>query len=584
MRTIVKILLAAINAKYIHSNLAVYSLKGYCSEFQDNIVIKEFTINNYSDEILKSIYKEKPDVVAFSCYIWNISMVDETACELKKILPNTDIWAGGPEVSYNPLEQLKEKPWLTGIMIGEGEETFYELVKYYTNKSGESLEQMKGIAYRTGGGIVKNHLRPPLDLSSLPFPYGDMKDFENKIIYYETSRGCPFSCSYCLSSIEKGIRLRDIELVKKELKFFIDHKVPLVKFIDRTFNCNHDHAMAVWEYIYEQDRGTTNFHFEISADLLRADEIELVNRFRPGLVQFEIGVQSVNPRTIHSINRKMNLEKLKKAVESIKRPGNVHQHLDLIAGLPYEDFASFQESFNYVYRMKPDQLQLGFLKVLKGSEMSRESTEFGIQYKDKPPFEVLCTRWLTYDQILELKKIEEMVEIYYNSGQFVNSIGYLEHFFESPYELYKAVGGFYEENRLDERNHSRISRYSILLDFVKERLKEEETVFSQLLLFDLYLRENLKTRPDFAGNQSLCKELFIKFYQNRHNIDTFLPDYKDYNAKQIMRMTHLEFFDFDLLRTVKAGIKQEGRIFALFDYKNRNPLNHQAACHILHEL
>lgn len=579
-----KILLVAVNAKYIHSNLAVYSLKSYCRAYAEHIAIKEYTINNYSDDILKGIYKEKPDVAAFSCYIWNISMVDQVACELKKVMPQLPIWYGGPEVSYNPIEQLEKKPWLTGIMVGEGEETFSQLAHHYVNGDLENIKEIRGIAYRENNSICTTPSGQPLDISSIPFPYENMEDFENKIIYYETSRGCPYSCTYCLSSIEKGIRLRSIELVKKELQFFIDRRVPLVKFIDRTFNCNREHAMAIWQYIYEHDKGTTNFHFEISADLLRENEIALINRFRPGLIQLEIGVQSINPQTILAIRRKMNLDKLKKSVEAIRAPGNIHQHLDLIAGLPYENMESFQASFNYVYHMRPDQLQLGFLKVLKGSDMCRDSEGFGMEYKDQPPFEILATSWMNYGDILELKKIEEMVEIYYNSGQFKNSIQYLEHFYESPYALYEAVGNYYEKEGLNELSHSRIGRYSILLDFYKKEIKQDSHVFSQILLFDLYLRENLKSRPEFAGDQKNIKEELTQFYQNRHNIDTFLPDYWEYNTKQIRRMTHIEFFDFDLYGTIESGRKKEGSIFVLFDYKNRNPLSHQAAFYMLQSL
>lgn len=571
-----KLLLVAINAKYIHSNLAVYSLKKYASKYGKQIEIAEYTINHYGEEILRGIFKERPDVVAFSCYIWNISLVDEVARELKKILPNVPIWVGGPEVSYNPMQQLKQKNWLDGVMVGEGEQTFLELASYYIEKK-TSLSDIEGLYYREKEEIKCNKLRTPLDLSDLPFPYGEMEEFKNKLVYYETSRGCPYSCSYCLSSIEKGIRLRDIELVKKELQFFIDNQIPLVKFIDRTFNANHKHAMAIWQYIYEHDEGHTNFHFEISADLLREDEMELVRKFRPGLIQFEIGVQTIHPKTIEAIRRKMDLNKLEYAVRTIAEGKNIHQHLDLIAGLPYENLESFQDSFDYVYKLKPDQLQLGFLKVLKGSYMYEKQKEYDLKYKTTPPFEVLSTNWLSYEDVLELKKIEEMVEVYYNSGQFVNSIRYLEHAYKRPYNLYEALGTYYEEKQLFGMSHSRIKRYVILREFYVEQIKEQVEEFESILLYDLYLRENLKSRPEFAKELELQKEESKQFYQNEEMLRFYLPTYEAYTCKQISRMTHLEIFDFNIQKTVETGVVIKGRTRLLFDYENRNPLNHQAS-------
>ncbi|MEG2775116.1 MAG: B12-binding domain-containing radical SAM protein [Acetivibrio sp.] len=571
-----KILLVAINAKYIHSNLAVYSLRAYNKDYKSQIQIVEYTINNYSDKILENIYKEKPDVVAFSCYIWNISMVEEVGRELKKVLPGVPIWVGGPEVSYNPRQQMEEKPWLEGVMVGEGEETFSQLVKHYIEKK-EEIWEISGLYCRKENEIIDTGRRTPLSLDQIPFPYKEMKDFENKLVYYESSRGCPYSCTYCLSSIEKGIRLRSPELVKKELQFFIDAKVPLVKFIDRTFNANHGHAMDIWQYIYDHDEGFTNFHFEISADLLREDEIEFVGTFRPGLIQFEIGVQSINPTTIQAIHRKMDLNKLENAVKKVAKPGNIHQHLDLIAGLPFEDIRSFQKSFDYVYHLAPDQLQLGFLKVLKGSPMFEMSEEHQIAFQSIPPFEVLSTTWLSYGDVLELKKIEEMVEVYYNSGQFQNSINYMEHFFERPYALYEALGNYYEKHGLLEVNHNRLARYSILRDFYRDRIGGERETLDQILIFDLYLRENLKNRPEFAGIKEESKEKYQKFYRQEEKVRKLLPGYEAYNMKQISRMTHLEFFDIDLMKSIQRGKRTEGESNILFDYENRNPLNHQAA-------
>lgn len=349
-----KILLTAINAKYIHSNLAVYSLQAYAQRYAKGdapeIQIKEYTINQPFDEILMDLYGEQPDVICFSCYLWNITYVEMLLEELPKVLPGTRLWLGGPEVSYNAAEILGKYPMVEGVMCGEGEETFLELTEYFSGQ-GKCLEAIRGIAFRLLSGSVKvNERREVLDLSAVPFVYEDLEDFQNRIIYYESSRGCPFSCSYCLSSIDKRLRFRDIELVKRELQFFIDHEVPQVKFVDRTFNCHHDHAMAVWNYIAEHDRGKTNFHFEIAADLLNEEEIRLIKGMRPGLIQLEIGVQSTNERTIREIRRSMKKARVREVVAQIREGRNVHQHLDLIAGLPYEDYAGFAASFNEIGR------------------------------------------------------------------------------------------------------------------------------------------------------------------------------------------------------------------------------------------
>lgn len=583
-----KILLIAVNAKYIHSNLAVHSLKAYSRKYGEAIETAEFTINNQSGEILEKIYKKKPDIAAFSCYIWNISIIRQVAEELKKVLPNVKIWFGGPEVSYDPVKELKNHRWLSGVMIGEGEETFRQLAAYYieafhSDSGWKDLDSIQGIAYRDRGRISCNRPGEPLSMDALPFPYEDLSLFQNKILYYETSRGCPYSCSYCLSSIEKGIRLRGMALVEKELQFFLDYQVPQVKFIDRTFNCNHEHAMAIWSYIHEHDNGYTNFHFEISADLLREDEIWLLNQMRPGLIQLEIGVQTVHPMAIKAIRRRMNLEKLAWAVKAVARGQNIHQHLDLIAGLPYEDYASFRTSFDYVYRLRPDQLQLGFLKVLKGSAMYEDSKTYHILYGAMPPYEVLATEWLSYDDILRLKRTEEMVEIYYNSGQFVYAMAYLEHFYGSPFDLYQSLGAYYEQMGLEEISHSRIQRYKVLLDFYKTVIARgaEEDVFSQILVYDLYLRDNLKSRPDFAADSSKKKEQYRRFFENKDNLHRLLPAYKGYNGKQISRMVHLEYFSIDIEETVRTGkaVRKETR--RLFDYAERSPLNHQAAVIVL---
>ena len=540
-----KILLAACNAKYIHSNLAVYDLKAYSSDYDEHVILREYTINQPKDEILKDIYSSGADVVCFSCYIWNISFVRELIRDLVKILPKTAFWAGGPEVSYDAEKFLTEMPEMTGVMVGEGEKTFHDLLEFYIDGK-DSLEEISGIAYRTGDKIIHNGWRELMDLSAIPFVYEHLEKFENRIIYYESSRGCPFSCSYCLSSIDKKLRFRDLELVKKELQFFLDHRVPQVKFVDRTFNCKHEHAMTIWEYILEHDNGVTNFHFEISADLLREEEMELMSQMRPGLIQLEIGVQSTNPETIRAIHRHMDLKKLEHCVNRVHSFRNIHQHLDLIAGLPYEDYDIFHQSFNDVYQMKPDQLQLGFLKVLKGSLMQKEAEGYGIVYKEKEPYEVLSTNWLTYGEVLKLKMVESMVEVYYNSGQFWHTLEYLIPLEKDAFTFYEKLGSFYEKKGYSEISHSRMRRYEILLEYLKEETDVPAEVAAQKMLYDLYLREKLKKRPAFAPDQK--------------QYETAVWNYRKNN--QVSKTAHIEVF--------------ENGTVILFDYEKRDPLSKNA--------
>ena len=541
-----KILLAACNAKYIHSNLAVYDLQAYASEYTDHIILKEYTINQQKDDIMRDIYLEHPDVVCVSCYIWNISFVKELMADLTKILPDADFWAGGPEVSYDAEKFLSENPEFTGVMVGEGEETFQELSGYYVKKNPEKLENITGICYRDGEKIIHNGWRQIMDLSSIPFIYKDLSEFKNRIIYYESSRGCPFSCSYCLSSVDKKLRFRDIEMVKKELQFFIDHKVPQVKFVDRTFNCKHDHAMAIWKYINDHDNGVTNFHFEISADLLREEELQEMSTMRPGLIQLEIGVQSTNPDTIKAIHRTMDFEKLKGIVDRIHSFGNIHQHLDLIAGLPYEDYDSFRNSFNDVYALKPQQLQLGFLKVLKGSHMMEMCREYGIVYKNREPYEVLSTKWLDYGHVLKLKNVENMVEVYYNSGQFQKTLEYAESFFTDAFSIYEGLGIFYMEKGYGDVSHTRMRRYEILLEYLETVPGISRAEVADRMILDLYLRENLKSRPGFAGDQKPYEKLVWDYRKRAH----------------VPKNAHVEVFG-------------NGRAL-YFDYNRKDPLDNNA--------
>ena len=549
-----KILLVAVNSKFIHSNPAVHMLKAASGVSSSQVEIAEYAINQRTEDILADIYNRKPDVLCISCYIWNIQMVEEIIQDIESILPDIHIWLGGPEVSFNAAEVIKKYPFIKGVMVGEGEESFRELTSFYINKD-IKLTAIKGLYINEEDDAVFTGERQLTDIDSIPFIYDDMSIFDNKIIYYESSRGCPFRCSYCLSSIDKTVRLRSLDKVFVEIQFFLNHKLPQVKFIDRTFNCNKKHAIAIWKYLLEHDNGITNFHFEIAADLICQEELEIISKMRPGLIQLEIGVQSTNLKTIAEINRRMDLEKLREVVAKIHSFGNTHQHLDLIAGLPYEDIGSFENSFNDVYSMKPDQLQLGFLKVLKGSHMEEMISDYRIKYSANAPYEVLSTKWISYEDIRLLKGIEEMVELYYNTNQFSHTIKYMESRFESPFIMYKKLSEDYIAKGYDIRKPARSYRYEMLYNFVKEYDSKNDEIYRELLTIDSYLRENCKLRPVFARD---------------------LSDYKqDIRSKEKDKKNHIDVFLY--VNPLTGELKENtAPLFIQFDYSNRNPLNHNA--------
>lgn len=580
-----KILLTAINAKYIHSNPALYSLRAYAGEMEGReIQIAEYTINHRREDILADLYRHKPDMIAISCYIWNWSMISLLLPEIPKIMPGVPVWLGGPEVSYDAEEILERFPMVTGIMVGEGEETFKELIE------GEKpLNEIRGIVYRSDSSIVRTGERELTDLSKLPFLYYGLEQFENRIIYYESSRGCPYRCSYCLSSIDKKVRLRQLDIVKRELQFFLDHRVKQVKFVDRTFNCNHEHAMGIWQYLLEHDNGVTNFHFEIEADIISEEELELLSRMRPGLMQMEIGVQTVNPDTLREIRRTTDMDRLKYVVERIRQGHNIHVHLDLIAGLPYEDYDSFRHSFNAVYAMKPEQLQLGFLKVLKGAYMHEMAQSYEIQYLDTPPYEVLSTRWLPYDKVLLLKEVEEMVETYYNSNQFIYTIHLLEQVFPDAFSLYLSLAEFYRKKGYFTQVPARSYRYQVLFEFgMKTPLREREELLREVLTYDLYLRENAKSRPAFApqpdaDEQERFKKQMRTFYEQEETERKYLANYVSYDSRQMSKMTHTELFHYPVWEekiTLQTDALPDS-VAVLFDYRKRDPLTYEARTVVL---
>lgn len=579
-----KVLLTAVNAKYIHSNPAVYSLQkfvtAYAPEYGRNVELAEFTINHYADDILQEIYRRRPDVVAFSCYIWNLQMIERVLEDLPRVLPEVQIWAGGPEVSYDAPEFLKKHDCMTGVMMGEGEETFLELMEYWHGK--KKLNEIPGITWRDGEGEIKVQPgRPLLDMNRIPFLYDELDDFEHRIIYYESSRGCPFSCSYCLSSIDKSVRFRDAQTVVKELQFFLDRKVPQVKFVDRTFNCRHSHALTIWNYIREHDNGITNFHFEIAADLLNEEELTLLNTMRPGLVQLEIGVQSTNQKTIEAIDRVMDFSHLCSVVKRVQSGHNIHQHLDLIAGLPWENFDSFRQSFNDVYHLYPDQLQLGFLKVLKGSRMQEKAEEYGIVYHSDPVYEVFYTNWISYQEILELKQIEDMVEVYYNSGQFPNTIRHLEKEFCDPFTMYQQMASFYGQQGWWGQSHSRMQRFEMLREFIHSI--SENGIYDELLLLDLYLRENSKSRPKWAPDLQNEKKQFLDWFRQEEQEHQVLKGYEGFSARQMMNMVHLERFSIETAQLCGWEQQKEDtqECWVLFDYRNRNALDQNAGIYFI---
>lgn len=621
-----KILLVALNAKYIHSNLAVYSLRAYAAKHGMSVELAEYTINHRTDYILEEIYRKHPDVICFSCYIWNIEQIRELAWELHRLLPQVPIWGGGPEVSYETEKFLAENPAFTGLMCGEGEKTFLCLCEYYKNAAGvlikkdrekpnfacmesnniaktpvsctteqaghdsesdilNELRDISGLVFRQGDNFVHTPSREPMNMDELPFCYDHLEDFQNRIIYYESSRGCPYSCSYCLSSVDKRLRFRSLELVLPELQFFIDRRVPQVKFVDRTFNCSHEHAMGIWKYLVEHDNGVTNFHFEVSADLLRPEEIALMKTMRPGLIQLEIGVQSVNPVTIREIHRTMNLTSLEKIVQQIHAGRNIHQHLDLIAGLPFEDFESFRHSFDEIYALRPQQLQLGFLKVLKGSYMYEHAQEYEILYSAKAPYEVLATKWIFFDDVLNIRLVEEMLELHYNSGQFVQSLRVLEHAFDSAFAMYWEMGLYYLHHALRGQNFSRMKRCEIFLDFAMEKDPAYKAWYEQALTFDLYARENMKRRPAWAPDLSSMKKVQMQ-YLREHGLEKNYCHMEPFDKEFLIKFTDMDTEEYRRDVSVTdgedpAGIFPETVAWVLFDYEHRDALTGDAVCRIV---
>lgn len=564
-----KIILASLSAKFIHSSLALR----YLTRFADNdkrhqLHTMEFTINQRLDFIADELFRQQPDVILFSCYIWNVEMIKQLCPLLKKILPNCLLGAGGPEVSYESEVFLQENPAMDLIMRGEGELVFTQLLEHLDHNQPPSLADICGLTIRQHGAILSTPAQQPLDLALLPFPYEeDFSDVHNQIIYYETQRGCPYSCGYCLSSIEKGVRFVPLEKVLPQLQKFLDAQVRQVKFIDRTFNCKKSHAMAIWQYLHTHDNGVTNFHFEITADLLDQETIDFLKTVRKGLFQFEIGVQSTNPQTIGAINRNVDFAKLSAVVKQIKAGDNIHQHLDLIAGLPYEDYDSFGRSFNDVYALRPEQLQLGFLKVLKGSMIHQRRQDFAIVYQDTAPYEVLTTHALPYTDTLRLKYVEEMVETYYNSGKFLHVLDYLVPLYDSPFAFFEQLSQYWIGHNCHYQYQSKIGLCDILWQFVQQHAQVDAVQFQWLLKFDLVLHEKPKKLPQWltVSNEKQWHHAIVDFYRTPDYVAQYLPHYVGTDSKVTARQTHLEVFG-----------EAEAFTAVLFDYDHKDLLQNAA--------
>lgn len=563
-------LLVGINSKYIHSNPAIYGLRSYLGDDRHAVSIAEYTINQEPDEIRSDIYRRHPDAIGFSCYIWNIRCVMDLAKDLTRLMPQIPVWFGGPEVSYRAMQIMQECPWLSGIMVGEGEEPFAGLVRRMLSGN-DSPEGIQGLVYREKDGTIRDSgPAAGADFAHMPFIYSDMELPQNRIIYYETSRGCPYRCSYCLSSADRKIRFRDPDLVYRELQFFLDQKVPQVKFVDRTFNCVRERSRAIWRFLKEHDNGITNFHCEISADLLEEEDFEILSGMRKGLLQFEIGVQSTNSRTLKAIRREASLSRIFSAVRRVAALGTVHQHLDLIAGLPFEDYESVSASFREVYSLRPDQLQLGFLKVLSGTAMADEAESCGIIASVRPPYEVLQTRWLSYKELCRLKEVEEAVETFYNSRQFEAALRYLEERQPDSFALYEELGGFLAGLLSQGKKAGRRRLYESLADWLVQKRPGDRELIGELLTWDYFARECAKDRPSFCRPCSQWKTEEKEFYIREAVCRRFLHGYEDADSKQLQHMTHLEVFDWNIPAYIKGGKLCRKETAAVFLYRHRD--------------
>ncbi|AQS04053.1 B12-binding domain-containing radical SAM protein [Clostridium beijerinckii] len=542
-----KVLITAIDSKFIHSNLAVRYLKSFTRDMDYESKIKEFTINDREGRILEEIIKEKPDIVAFSTYIWNVELISRVANLIKRVDSNIEILYGGPEVSFDSRSFLKNNVG-EYVIEGEGEKTYRDFILYKLGKI--KLEDVRGLHYKVNDIVYSNEKRPLMSMDEIVFPYEENEDLTNKIVYYEASRGCPFNCKYCLSSTSHGVRFLDIDRVLKDLMYFINKEVRLVKFVDRTFNCNSKFAMAIWDFLINQDTNT-QFHFEISADILKPQEIELLSKAPKGRFRFEVGVQTTNDEVLRNINRFVNFSDIKEKVLEIEALRNIDQHLDLIAGLPGEDYESFKKSFNDMYEIKPEEIQLGFLKLLKGSSMREDADKYGMEYSPYPPYEILKTDKISYEELLKLKKVEEMVDKYYNSQKFNHIIRYFERKFELPFDFYYSLGMFFEDKGYFSKNIGNAEYYKVFLDYSESVLQESNKYLKEIIRFNYLIFNKKRGLPEFLRSDMEKEE--------EKSIKEKLKE--QYSFKEY----HLEKFKINIEKYIETGEILEEDTYYLFN-------------------
>lgn len=577
-----KILLTTLNSKFIHTCLSIRYLKAYCKEDFPEIYIEEYTINQNTDYIAREIYKKNPEIIAFSSYIWNMEETLEIAEMLKIVSPNIKIILGGPEVTYNGEDVLREYDFIDYVIFGEGEESLKQLLISIENDKDMSL--VEGIVYRDGENIYQNKARPLIqDLDTIPSPFDDdIESFKNKIAYFESSRGCPFNCQFCLSSSIKGVRFFSLERAKSDLKKLIDIGVDQIKFVDRTFNAKKGYAMEIMNFIRAQNTKGINFHFEVTAHLIDDDMLDFLETVEEGLFQFEVGVQSTNADTLKAIDRTTDFDKLSRVVKRINSFNNIHLHLDLIAGLPYEGYKSFRKSFNDVYNLEPHKLQLGFLKLLRGSGLWDMTDEYGFKIIDKAPYEILETNYLSFAEISKLKGIEDLVEKYGNERYFKTTIDYIiDNYFETPFDFFEKFGDFWESKEYHKVSHSRQALYKILYKFISLKINIDKLLIANLMKYDFLLNNRTATLPKFLQNEykDNLKTLRHDFLQDENNLQKYLPEYTDTPVKRILNNVHFEAFDYNILDIVKDGntrgreLENEKKTYLFIYTKNKIALD-----------
>lgn len=565
-----KVLLTAINAKYIHSSLAVRYLYKNCSNLDCDMSVLEVSINNHLIDIANQIFDEKPDVLAIACYIWNIELVKQLLPLVHRLLPQCKIVCGGPEVSYETKDFMQSYPMVDYVVRGEGEEAFYALIKsLIEGKESEQID-IKGVAKRIGGTTIDESVAVTVaDLDSIAFPYdaADVENLKDRIIYYESSRGCPYSCKYCLSCATRGVRYRSLDKVFAELKFFIDHDVRQVKFVDRTFNADKAHYLPILKFIAEQDC-RTNFHFEIVAHYIDEEIKEILKNMPKGRIQFEIGIQSTNLKTLGQISRANPWQEMTDNIKSIMAYGNIHLHVDLIIGLPYEDLTSFAKSFNDVYALQADMLQVGFLKLLKGAAMNDLTDEHGYVYMPQAPYQVIRNNYMDYETMRFLQIFVDIVEMYYNAGRFRHTITHLIGLYgQDAYGFFADFTIYWKKKKLHLAPHAPKNLYKFLADFITENDKftDRDFIF-EILKFDALLSDNGKFRPEFLPWQDVAKQTADDFYMNEA-AQKYIKDYQFKSWRDLKKKFTLEIFAYDMIKALQSKVEKKTNVM-LFAYEN----------------